>query len=199
VLAVVEQPLEAELRAVLRRDDHHARAGKLVCDYNDPAACTALDADGMFRIGRRVAPDRVISTVDPQARHGHKTSAHGFHRYKRHLAVDPDSEIITATAVTPGNVGDAGAAGELLAADIPSPTTTECAETGSGAEPEPGSVGTGATGPADAPLAVCGMQPLAVAVDRMMPSLGNGADGSRQQPPGGNGKVDAVDGDLAGG
>ncbi len=36
------------------------------------------DTDGVFRIARRVATDRVISTVDPQARHGHKTSARGF-------------------------------------------------------------------------------------------------------------------------
>jgi len=39
-------------------------------------------ADGRFRIARRVAPDRVISTVDPQARHGRKTSARGFDGYK---------------------------------------------------------------------------------------------------------------------
>jgi transposase len=38
--------------------------------------------DGCFRIARRVAKDRVISTVDPDARHGHKTSAHGFDGYK---------------------------------------------------------------------------------------------------------------------
>ena len=31
--------------------------------------------DGVFRIARRVAKDRVISTVDPEARHGHKTAA----------------------------------------------------------------------------------------------------------------------------
>jgi hypothetical protein len=36
------------------------------------------DDGGMFRIARKVAADRVISTVDPQARHGHKTSARGF-------------------------------------------------------------------------------------------------------------------------
>jgi hypothetical protein len=30
--------------------------------------------DGSFRIARKVAADRVISTVDPDARHGHKTS-----------------------------------------------------------------------------------------------------------------------------
>lgn len=73
------------------------------------------DASGVFRIARRVAADRVISTVDPQARHGHKTSARGFDGYKGHIAIDPDSEIITATAVTPGNSGDAEAAAGLLA------------------------------------------------------------------------------------
>jgi len=39
--------------------------------------------DGVIRIARRVARDRVISTVDPEARHGHKTSAHGFDGYTR--------------------------------------------------------------------------------------------------------------------
>ena len=41
-----------------------------------------IGVDGVFTIARRVAPDRVISTVDPQARHGHKTSAHRFDGYK---------------------------------------------------------------------------------------------------------------------
>ena len=67
--------------------------------------------DGGFRIARRVAADRVISTVDPEARHGHKTAARGFDGYKGHIAIDPDSEIITATEVTGGNVGDAAPAG----------------------------------------------------------------------------------------
>ena len=70
--------------------------------------------DGVFRIARRVAKDRVISTVDPEARHGHKTSARGFDGYKGHVAVDPDSEIVTDTVVTPGNVGDAAAAEDLI-------------------------------------------------------------------------------------
>ena len=55
---------------------------------------------GVFRIARRVAKDRIISTVDPQARHGHKSAARGFDGYKGHVAVDPDSELITATAVS---------------------------------------------------------------------------------------------------
>jgi hypothetical protein len=69
----------------------------------------------VFRIARRVAKDRVISTVDPDTRHGHKTSARGFDGYKAHTAVDPDSEIITATTVTPGNAGDASVAEDLIA------------------------------------------------------------------------------------
>jgi hypothetical protein len=71
--------------------------------------------DEVVRIARKVARDRVISTVDPEARHGHKTSARGFDGYKGHVAEDPDSEIITATVVSAGNRGDAEAAAELLA------------------------------------------------------------------------------------
>jgi hypothetical protein len=71
--------------------------------------------DSVFRIARRVAKDRVISTVDPEARHGHKTSASGFDGYKGHVAVCPDSEIITETAVSSGNIGDGAVGGELLA------------------------------------------------------------------------------------
>jgi len=73
--------------------------------------------DGMFRIARRVAKDRVISTVDPEARHGNKTAARGFDGYKAHIAIDPDSEIITATTVTAGNVGD-GSVADVLVADV---------------------------------------------------------------------------------
>ena len=72
-------------------------------------------SDGVFRIARRVAKDRVISTVDPEARHGHKTAARGFDGYKGHTAVDPDSEIITATTVSPGNTADGAVAEELIA------------------------------------------------------------------------------------
>ncbi len=70
--------------------------------------------DGKFRIARRVARDRIISTVDKDTRHGHKTTAHRFDGYKGHVAIDPDSEIITATTVTAGNAGDASVAGQLL-------------------------------------------------------------------------------------
>ena len=42
--------------------------------------------DGTFRIAQRTAPDRVISAVDPEARHGHTSSAHA--REPRGAAAD---------------------------------------------------------------------------------------------------------------
>ncbi len=83
--------------------------------------------DGRIRIARRVAPDRVISTVDPEARHGHKTDHHAFDGYKGHVALDPDAELITATAVTPGNASDAAVAPELLADDLAASVEPEAA------------------------------------------------------------------------
>ena len=62
-----------------------------------------------------VAKDRVISTVDTEARHGHRTNHGGFDGYKCHAAIDPDSEIITAVAVTPGNAGDVEPVADLIA------------------------------------------------------------------------------------
>jgi hypothetical protein len=82
--------------------------------------------DGVFRIARRVAPDRVISTVDPEARQGHKTSARGFDGYKGSVALDPDSEIITDTEAIAANVGDASVAADL----IDDPTGGEDADDG---------------------------------------------------------------------
>ena len=77
--------------------------------------------DGRIRIARRVAPDRVISTVDPDTRHGHKTSHHSFDGYKGHVALDPDAELVTAVAVTPGSAGDASSVLDLLADDLAAP------------------------------------------------------------------------------
>ncbi|MBI5160342.1 MAG: transposase [Micrococcales bacterium] len=88
--------------------------------------------DGVFRIARRVAEDRVISTVDPEARHGHKTAARGFDGYKGHIAIDPDSELITATAVTPGNTADGSAAEQVLTDVLAKPAEAPTCDAGAG-------------------------------------------------------------------
>ena len=61
-----------------------------------------------------MAKDRVISTVDPEARHGHKSRNRRFDGYKTHLSIDPDSELIDEVAVTAANVPDRDAVGDLL-------------------------------------------------------------------------------------
>jgi hypothetical protein len=71
--------------------------------------------DGRFRIVRGVARDRIISTVDPEARHGHKSRNRRFDGYKGHVSIDPDSEIIDEVTVTPANAADQDAATDLLA------------------------------------------------------------------------------------
>jgi IS5 family transposase len=70
--------------------------------------------DGVFRIVRGVARDRVISTVDPEARHGHKSQHRRFDGYKTHASVDPDSELIDEVTVTPANTPDRDAVDDLL-------------------------------------------------------------------------------------
>jgi hypothetical protein len=66
--------------------------------------------------------------VDPQTRHGHKTSARGYDGFKGHVAIDPDGEIITNTVVTAGNAGDASVAADLVD-DLTRPTTNAGADT----------------------------------------------------------------------
>jgi IS5 family transposase len=64
------------------------------------------EEDGTWRIAQRVAPDRVISTVDPDARHMHKSVSEYRDGFKAHLAVEPETGIITACALTPANAAD---------------------------------------------------------------------------------------------
>jgi DDE family transposase len=63
-----------------------------------------------------------------QARHNRKTNARSFDGYKGHIAIDPDTEIITATGVTPGNSGDAEAAEDLLTDILPAEAEAEAEE-----------------------------------------------------------------------
>ena len=70
---------------------------------------------GEWRIARAVAKDRVVSTVDPESRHAHKTRASYRDGYKAHIAGEPETGIITGNTVTAGNAGDGEVAADLLA------------------------------------------------------------------------------------
>jgi IS5 family transposase len=59
--------------------------------------------DGRWRIARKTAPDRVISTVDPDARHAHKTRERRQDGFKAHVVVEPDTGLTTAVKLTKTN------------------------------------------------------------------------------------------------
>jgi transposase len=73
------------------------------------------ESEGTWRIARGVAKDRVISTVDPEARHGHKSVSVRKDGFKAHLALEPDTGIITAASITPANAPDGPAGVALMA------------------------------------------------------------------------------------
>lgn len=73
------------------------------------------DRPGRWRIAQRTAKDRVISTVDPEARHAHKTRSAYRDGYKAHVAAEPETGLVTACDLGAGNAGDTDAAPGLLA------------------------------------------------------------------------------------
>lgn len=76
--------------------------------------------DGRWRIARGVAPDRVISTVDPDTRHAHKSREKRQDGFKAHIVIEPDTGLVTAAALTQaaGTANSDAARGvELIAAD----------------------------------------------------------------------------------
>jgi IS5 family transposase len=75
------------------------------------------DQPGSWRIARKVAKDRVISTVDPEARHGHKSVSVRKDGFKAHICIEPDTGIVTAAKLTPANHPDGPAGLELMAGE----------------------------------------------------------------------------------
>jgi IS5 family transposase len=65
------------------------------------------DENGGYREQKESHPDRVISAVDPEARHGAKSATKKFNGYKVHFTESTENKIITNLKVTPGNVNDA--------------------------------------------------------------------------------------------
>jgi hypothetical protein len=80
--------------------------------------------DGRWRIARKVAGDRVISTVDPDARHTRKSPEARRDGYRAHVAADPETGIITDEKLTRAagtENSDPAVAEEFLAAEAAGP------------------------------------------------------------------------------
>src|SRR5216683_4755291 len=76
---------------------------------------------GRWRIARKVAGDRVISVVDPDARHTRKSPGARRDGYRAHLAADPETGIITDEKLTRAagqENSDPAVAEEFLAAEV---------------------------------------------------------------------------------
>ena len=101
--------------------------------------------DGRWRIAAKVAEDRVISTVDPDARHTRKSPEARRDGYRAHLAADPETGIITDEKLTRAageENSDPAVAAEFLAAE------TGPASSGAGDEPAAAQGGQDGAGPA---------------------------------------------------
>jgi IS5 family transposase len=81
--------------------------------------------DGRWRIAQRVALDRVISVVDPDTRHAHKSVHRRQDGFTAHVAVEPDTGIVTDCALTKaaGAENSDAAVGVGLLDDEPQPLT----------------------------------------------------------------------------
>jgi hypothetical protein len=89
--------------------------------------------DGRWRIARKVAEDRVISTADPDARHTRKSGEARRDGYRAHLAADPETGIITdekLTRATGPDNSDAAVAAEFLTAEAAGQGSAGCGTTG---------------------------------------------------------------------
>jgi IS5 family transposase len=77
--------------------------------------------DGRWQIAQKVPPERVISVVDPETRHAHKTVSRRQDGFKAHLAIEPDTGLITDCALTKASgpdSSDAATGPSLLAEEL---------------------------------------------------------------------------------
>jgi Transposase DDE domain/Transposase domain (DUF772) len=79
----------------------------------------AGERPGSWRVAGKVAKDRVISVVDPQARHRRKTSAHKRDGSKAHVAAEPESGLFTECELTAANAPDGPTGVGLLSGEGP--------------------------------------------------------------------------------
>jgi transposase len=73
-----------------------------------------IDQDDTPRLRRGVAKGRILSVVDPEMRHGRKSSASRFDGYKIHAAATGDGRVITAIGLSPGGDRDGAHAPDIV-------------------------------------------------------------------------------------
>lgn len=71
--------------------------------------------DGKPQLRQGVSRERMPSITDPEMRHGRKSASRKWSGYKQHITTDPETELVTAVAVSPASAGDGSLLPELLA------------------------------------------------------------------------------------
>ena len=82
-----------------------------------------------------MVPGRVISTVDPEARHARKSRSRRSDGYKAHICAEPDTGLITAVELTTADTSDAQVGPRLLQQDPTAPhNTADTTDTDTGSD-----------------------------------------------------------------
>ncbi len=116
--------------AGLELTDEQADAAALLAAVAGQDVEADPEVPGRRRIARRTAAGRVISTVDPESRHAHKTRSVRRDGYKAHIVAEPDTGIITAAELTAADASDARVGARLLNTDPTHHTGSDHTDTG---------------------------------------------------------------------
>ncbi|HEX5097172.1 MAG TPA: IS1182 family transposase [Acidimicrobiia bacterium] len=105
-----------ELLAATADNDDCSEARELLGRIIDQDVDEDPDDGNGPKIRHGVAPDRVVSVVDPEMRHGRKSPSKRVDGYKAHVLTDHDHEFVLAVSATPANVADGPEAAGLVQA-----------------------------------------------------------------------------------
>ena len=137
ISALVEDGLAVldglDLEAIEKEPSNEAQAQAvallaLVTGQDVEPAPGSDGTDGRWRIAPRTAPDRVISTVDTDTRHAHKTRARQQDGFKGHIVNEPETGLVTAIEMTKAagpDTSDGAVGARLLLSD---PTVADDAD-----------------------------------------------------------------------
>ena len=66
----------------------------------------SFDKKGQAEIAQGVAEDRIISVIDPEMRHGRKSSTQRFNGHKLHVVEEPSNKLLVDVEIGAGNEQD---------------------------------------------------------------------------------------------
>lgn len=89
-------------------------ARALLCELLAQDIDESDEDGGGPKISKGTRKDRILSTTDPEMRHGHKSHSKRFNGYKAGIVADAEDGVILATDARPANMHDGEQAKELL-------------------------------------------------------------------------------------